>query len=215
MRLFLIILIVFTSATAYAQQSIFIDVKNGFALGLTLGAERAPFEVYLPEDRESSIGEPYVAMTGIVARLKYNFAFFRTGVTNGIQFLGGSGKYADGTETSLTISHVDVPFSLGLNLPLSSGTSVFIGPGYSYMLASAAIKSGTTENTYSYTGGALHIIIGSEVALTESGVVTFEWLHTTGMSGSIESNGTQTRELSLRTDQFLFGYSYYFPILGT
>lgn len=182
---------------------------TGFAFGAYIGGERASGEIYPYESPDSAIGDPDILLAGIVFKYKYSFLMARTALEGGIPLeLFGTGKNTAG-EFSFSNTIIHIPFTFALNFPLRRNTALYMGMGPSYFQGIVIVKSPNANNTYNFSGLGINLLLGSEIAITDSGAFSFEWMLTFGTSASLKNANKQEREFSLNSSQILLGYSYY------
>lgn len=182
---------------------------TGFAFGAYVGGERAAGEIHPYESEGSAIGEPDLLLAGVVFKYKYSFLMARLALEGGIPLtMFGTGKNAAG-EFAFSNTLIHVPFTAALNFPLRRNTAFYLGMGPSYFQGMIGVKSPTADNSYTFSAIGMHLLVGSEIAVTDSGAFSFEWVLTFGTSASLKNSLKQEREFSLNASQILLGYSYY------
>lgn len=188
-----------------------LRIGNGIGLGLHLGFESTFANLYPSSEKSSEGTTPDIYIAGLNARYKYKFLYFRAGAEGGLSYPDAKGKTnTTGQDISISVTAVHMPFSLGINLPLTRKSGMVFGMGYSYHIATIGIKNAISSDSYSIKTTGYHIFIGSEIKLTEKGYVTFEWMHTYGLSAVYGHLDYKVRQFSLNGSRILMGYTYYF-----
>jgi len=195
----------------YNRSNRSIHPINGFSIGFYTGVQNFGGEVYPQEPLDNAIYDMKLLIVGVSFKLKYSLLFLRVGAEGGLTILGGKGNFEAGEAAeTYKLTAIHIPASIGFNFPLLDRNSLYLGMGYSYFMGDLAVSSDTVEKSFSYKGSGLHFIIGTDFYLSNSINITFEWVHTTGMSASLGDETLKEREIGFSANQFLLGVNYLF-----
>lgn len=188
------------------------ETLEGFSLGFYFGAERGAANIYPYEPSAGAVGVPKLFLAGALLKYRFRVLMIRAAFEGGLPF-GGSGNDDAGVASEsykMTLMHA--PASLGMSFPLFDKSTVYILGGYSYFSGVLTVKGDDANNTYSFKVNGVHFIVGTELNVTESSVMSLEWVHTSGISGTLKNDSAAEREVGFVNDQILLGYSYYFKL---
>lgn len=177
---------------------------------------------------------PYAFVPGFNLKYQYNYMLFRFGGHFAKPGSGVKGSYETSTGEKNTIRiqtyQNSFPLSLGFLVPLKERTYFYMGAGITFHQAFVKITQsnpavpaynsfGTNrKNIYLDYFAGFHLIVGTEVPLTDKITITAEWIHQEGRSHPIKNkgldqNGLETsqpeRIISVSGDFILFGVNYY------
>ncbi|MCB1146705.1 MAG: outer membrane beta-barrel protein [Leptospiraceae bacterium] len=204
--------ILISGGYAQAREDSFpLDIGSGFALGLHAGYQPVHANLY-PAAGDQVATTPDVYFAGLNFRYKYKFLFVRGGAEGGIAYPSATGKTTTGGNVTMSVTSVHAPVSVGLNLPLRNRSSLYMGFGYSHFIGIYNIKNDLADSTFPVSTGGTHILLGTEIKLTEKGHITLEWMQTFGLSAPVGNGTLKTRQFDLTGSRFMMGYAYYFVL---
>lgn len=186
------------------------EVLDGFALGMYIGGLRGAGGIY-PAEPQSPVGVPKLGLAGVSIKYRKGFIMARAAAEGGLPLMGGSGTDSTGTvSTTYKLTQIHAPVSMGFSFPLIEKNSFYILAGYSFLAGTLDVGDSVSSNTYTFKASGIHFITGIEINITESSVISLEWMHTAGITGSLDNSNAREREISFSNNLILLGYSYYF-----